>query len=212
MGSELLLAQALLVRALLDGRRVLAGWWLALANAGYMGSVALLAYPVIWLGRRAAWTYIVVGMLLLPLIATGLLDPLGYSVGHKPPSHFVRALQTFGSLWDAQYSVAIAWLWSYPGAQTLPPVLCVAIVLGLVYARDWRWTAALIAGALPSIVGRTNGAPSHRMMFMLLPLAVLAARCPPRITLALAIAVCGLLAWHDPAFWRPWKGAAIHAF
>jgi hypothetical protein len=212
MGSELLLAQVLLVHALITDRRVLAGWWLAIAHCGYMGAFATLAYPIVWLGRRAWKTYLVAGLLFAPALCTGWLGPAGYKPGYVLPPLTLRLLNAFRSLWDARYSADLAWLWSYPGAQTLPVVACVAVGLGVAWSLDWRWTIALVAGAMPSVLGGTLNAPSHRQMFMLLPLAVIAAHCPARLTLAVAIAVMGLLAWHDPAFWVPWQRAGIHHF
>jgi hypothetical protein len=236
-GSELLLQQVLLIACLQRARTrlwwaVVAGVLVALLQYAYLATFVTLAYPLVILGwrRRTLLVYAVFVLGYLPAAYTWS-DVVGLHAGYWDPNatqtHLLpKAWSLVAAFWDASYSQDHSWLWSIPGAQRLPPVACACILLGIVSAlwsrEGWRWIVLAVLGLVPSLVGESHLAVSHREMMALVPLGILAAwplqAVPQRLAWPLSLAVAGTIAaqglseWLDPSFWVIWSKFGQHGF
>jgi len=240
LGSEILLQQALLFGCLLRARHTQSWRWLAPVVAlvsvlqySYLAAIVTITYPLIWLRRswRTVAVYGLIGLLCVPLV----IPPRDYfQFLHRftddPSNHITlpslwHVCTLVLAFWDENYSRERSWMWSYPGAQHLPVIVCLLILLGVALAlwnpNGRRWIATALVGLVPA-ASWPGTAASHQQMMALIPMAVLAAwplRLVPRrwawpmsIVLATVIAVAGLREWHDPAFWVFWSQRSSYHF
>lgn len=228
LGMELVLAQVVLVGSLQRGRKWCAALVCACAPWLYSACYVWLLYPAIWWRRdwrKLVSCYGLLTLLLIPAVwnmtRANVLPTAHINGTWSLASAADRTWLLIKGFWDSSATQDAGWQWSYVGVQTYPPVVLAALVAGIavaVWTQEGRlWVTLLALGLLPSLLGQTRAAASHREIMALLPTAVLCAwwltALPQRgltwalgIVVALALADAGTAAWHDPAFWRHWNG------
>jgi hypothetical protein len=233
-GTDLLLQQMLLIVGLLWLRRPHKRWWIATIPVGallallqytYAAAHVTVVYPLLLLWGRGRWracaaVYLVAMIGIIPLTYTwearllgeGVYDPRAFDL----PWILAKAGRVYGSLIWREYS--LPGTWAFQGAQTLSWAALIAITAGGVaclrtdHGRVFIVLAVL--GALPCVASTARGGNSHRMIMMVIPLAMIAAAAPdlvperrPRIRAAtaglivVAIIASGVHTWTSDAFW-----------
>ncbi len=183
---------------------LLAGPW----EAGLLRSVVFLAVA-----------YVIAAIGMIPHVLTQPPDfwtsgmMTYYDPGTRDWGFMVhKALHVLGSLVWPEYSMSATL--ALRGAQTLSPVVLLAVIAGIFASLGGPGRGFLVAallGAVPCWISQAPDGNSHRMMMMLLPMALLAGAAPRLLparfrsagaTLLVGlIAVTGLRTWLSPGFW-----------
>jgi hypothetical protein len=209
----------------------LTGGLLALLQYTYAAAHITLLHPAILLWKKGRWRAAVI---VYATAALGMI-PLAHSWSGRlfaPDMYDRRATdvfamldksgRVFSTLWSPKY--ASGHTWAYPGAQTLPPALLIVTAAAVLLAlRDELGRALVLIAltcALPNIVSNEWGGTSHRMMMMVMPLALIIAalpavlpsewRSPCAALLAATIVIGGAQRWTSPQFWSRLPGLQQH--
>ena len=240
-GPEIMLQQLYLMAAVESmGRKpgwaniVVCGLMLTTLQLTYIPARITVVLPLLFVLLRSRTTlgwrsiaalaaaYVIAIVGVLPHVLTGAPDFWGglmtsYDPQHRDWWHMLNKLGVvFGSLWwpDESYGGTLA----MKGAQVLPAIVVAAVAVGVLAAlRGPRrhlvraLLLAVLAGAVPSWVSAFNAGHSHRMMMMVVPLALLAGAAtlvvPMRRRAAVAaglvalIAVSGVRTWFSAEYW-----------
>lgn len=205
------------------------GLLLAMLQISYLGARISLVFPLVLLffaPRPRPWVYLIcayalTGLGILPHILTkphlfysGTMTQFDPS-SHTAPLQFVSKFGVvLASLASNRY--AITGTAALRGEQNLIAALpwCFLGLLGTWRTHGRAWLLLVLMSAVPCWLSPAPGGSGHRMMMMLLPLALLAGGAANlfaehrywRHTVAAAsvgVAAYGVWTWFSPAFWVP---------